>query len=177
MKQRQSGFSLVEMLVVVAIIGIVSLVTVPNFMALRRSNMMKNSMRGFMSDARGVRQRAVTRRQQTKLVFTNGSATSGRQYTLWELDPTTSTWNQIGASKQFEELCYIATETSIPTPDSGATYEIGFRNDGTAILPSGVYSGKVLLQTDFNIDNKQYTMCVQYNGNMKALKGNVLCTP
>lgn len=175
MKQRQSGFSLVEMLVVIAIIGIVSLVTVPNFIALRRSSMMKNSMRNFMADIRGSRQRGVTRNEQTKLVFTNGSSTTGRQYTLWEYNRTAAAWQQVGGPKQFEQFCYISTETDIPTPDSGTTYEIGFRPDGTAILPAGIFKGKVLMKTDANIPSNKYTVCVYYTGTIKALQGDVAC--
>lgn len=175
MNKRQSGFSLVEMLVVIAIIGIISLVTVPNFIAMRRSSMMKNSMRNFMSDIRNVRQRSVTKHEQTKVVFTNGSSTTGRQYTLWEFNPVTAAWQQIGGPKQFEEFCYISTESDIPTPDSGTTYEIAFRSDGTAILPSGVFKGKTLMKTDAKIPSNKYTVCIYYSGSVRALEGDVAC--
>lgn len=168
MKHRQSGFSLVEMLVVIAIIGIISLVTVPNFIALRRSSMLKNSMRNMMNDIRGVRQRAVSRHEQAKVVFTNGSSTTGRQYTLWELPPGGGAWLQIGSTRSFEELCYVPTEVNIPTPDSGTTYELVYRNDGTAVLTPGQFSGSINVKTDANIPANQYQITVYYSGGVKA---------
>ncbi len=168
MKQRQSGFSLVEMLVVIAIIGIISLVTVPNFIALRKSNMLKNSMRGFINDIRGARQRAVTRHEQTKIVFSWGSANTGRQYTVWEQPPGSATWALVGNPRQFEETCYISTSANIPTPDSGATYELVFKSDGTPVLNTGTFQGTATVKTDANIPVNWYLVTVQVSGSVKA---------
>src|SRR5512132_2739828 len=107
MNRRESGYSLVEILVVVAIIGVISLVTVPNFIAMQHSGKLKTSLRSFVSDIRGARQRAVTRHVKTKVSFVTGTATTARQYTVAEFNQATSTWTQIGQAKNLEEACYV----------------------------------------------------------------------
>lgn len=69
----QSGYSLPEMLIVVAIIGIISLVTVPAFINLQKSNKIKTSAREFNTTLRAARQRAVTTNMQTKVGFETGN--------------------------------------------------------------------------------------------------------
>jgi prepilin-type N-terminal cleavage/methylation domain-containing protein len=64
-----AGYSLPELLVVVAIIGMIVLVVVPNFTQFTRSNLMRSALRQFNSDIRAVRQRAVTQYVTTKISF------------------------------------------------------------------------------------------------------------
>ena len=56
----QAGYSLTEMLTVIAIIGMLALVMVPNFISFYNSNKMKSSMRNFTTDLRSARQLAGT---------------------------------------------------------------------------------------------------------------------
>ena len=70
--QSSGGYSLIEMLVVVAIVGIMSMVSVPMFMNFVRSNKMKSTMRQFMSDLRVSRQRAITENHPTMISFKPG---------------------------------------------------------------------------------------------------------
>src|SRR2546423_10800404 len=81
-RKAQRGYSLPEMLVVMAIIGILSLIVVPNFMSFYRSTKLKSSMRQFTTDLRGARQRAVADNSITKLVFKTD--VQGGGYTIYE---------------------------------------------------------------------------------------------
>ncbi|MHB0969309.1 MAG: pilus assembly FimT family protein [Thermoanaerobaculia bacterium] len=68
------GYSLAELLVVVAMIGVISLVTVPQFMAMFRSAKLKSSLRQFTGDARASRARAVGKHKPVRLSLCNVEA-------------------------------------------------------------------------------------------------------
>ncbi len=85
----QSGYSMTELLVVVAIIGIFSLITVPQFMSIYRSSVVKGSMRDYTSLMRKARQLAVTRNERTRIQFLVGT-TGGTSFELDEGAPRTS---------------------------------------------------------------------------------------
>jgi prepilin-type N-terminal cleavage/methylation domain-containing protein len=164
MNRRESGYSLVEILVVVAIIGVISLVTVPNFIAMQHAGKIKNSLRSFMSDVRGMRQRSVTRHRQTKISFATGTAANAREYFLAEFDPATATWGQIGARKQLEEACYFSNQVNLTDLDSDGTIDIVFRPDGTPILPSITTVPEVNLKTDWKVGKPEYKVKLRFSG-------------
>ena len=58
--RQNKGYSLVEALVVVALIGIFSVIAIPNFIQMYRSSKLKSSLRNFTADYRWIRQKAVT---------------------------------------------------------------------------------------------------------------------
>ena len=66
---RQAGYSLPEMLTVIAIIGVLALVTVPAFINFYQAGKMRASMRNFTTDLRSIRQRSITRGRQTMLTY------------------------------------------------------------------------------------------------------------
>jgi len=68
------GYTLIEILVVVAIIGIMSLVTVPQFVSYQQSAALKGAMRNFNADLRNCRQLAVARYVQVRLEFASSSS-------------------------------------------------------------------------------------------------------
>jgi prepilin-type N-terminal cleavage/methylation domain-containing protein len=170
MNRRQSGYSLVEILVVVGIIGVISLVTVPNFINMQHAGKLKTSLRNFVSDIRTMRQRAVTRHEQTKITFTTGTAATARSYTLWE-NPA-GTWVQVGTDKVLEQACYFQSQTNF---GAGATGDIIFKNDGTPVFAPGVFQGTAVLKTDWNVPRTagqttagQYTVTVTFSGSVKT---------
>ena len=169
MKRTPSGYSLAELLVVVAIIGIVSLVTVPNFISLRRSSMLKTSTRNFAADIRAARQRAVTKHQRTKVSFDTG--TTARGYRLFEWNPTTNAWDQIGADRVMEEGCYILSATNFPDRDvpPDATNDIVFKVDGAPLYDPTVFSGTVRVQTEWNLPTKAFDLEMSYAGALKVV--------
>ena len=168
MKRTQSGYSLAELLVVVAIIGIVSLVTVPNFISLRRSSMLKTSTRNFAADIRAARQRAVTKHQRTKVSFNTGTA--ARDYRLFEWNPTTNAWDQIGVPRVMEEGCYILSVTDLPDRDvpPDGTNDIVFKVDGAPLFDANKFKGDVIVKTDWKLDVTKYKLELMYAGSLKV---------
>ncbi len=168
MNRRESGYSLVEILVVIGMIGVISLVTIPNFIAMQHSGKLKSSMRNFVSDVRAMRQRAVTRNRQTKVSFSTGTATTAREYFMSEFDPAAGTWNQIGPKKGLEEACYIVSQTNLTDVDSDGTVDIVFRGNGTPVLPAGQFTATTVLKTDWKIPTAQYTVTITFSGAVKT---------
>lgn len=164
MNRKQSGYSLAELLVVVAIIGIVSLVTVPNFVSLRRSSMLKSSVRNLATDIRSARQRAVTKHQRTKVSFNTG--TTARGYTVYDWNPATNAWVQVGTPRVMEEGCYILSATNFPDRDVPAdgTNDIVFKVDGAPLYDPNITVGGVVVATEWNLPKKQYNMRITYAG-------------
>src|ERR1051325_8931295 len=64
------GYSLTELLTVIAIIAIASLVTIPQFITYQRNSLLKSSMRNFINDVRYARQLAVSKHDITRISFT-----------------------------------------------------------------------------------------------------------
>lgn len=81
-RSRQRGYTLAEALVVIAIIGLVTGVSVPFFVNYLRQNRIRSSASYFQTALRYARQRAVTKHIQTRLSFLPN--TDPGQYTIWE---------------------------------------------------------------------------------------------
>jgi len=121
--RSQAGYSLAEMLTVVAIIGVLALVMVPNFMSFYQSNKMKSSMRNFTTDLRSTRQLAITQGRQAALSFQTG--VNQRSYNLYLGDkPFNSTsWTaQTGPglnrpTKVLENIAYFPADAA-PNPQT-----------------------------------------------------------
>lgn len=166
----QRGYSLAEMLVVVAIIGMISLVTVPNFVVYMRSAKLKSSLRQLTNDLRYTRQMAITRNCRSKISFETGGAPtpSVSSYRIFEerTHPTTGgrSWAQIGSGTLDPAIYFYATNF----PD-----EVAPNNDGTndvIFLPNGtignqpVAGGTVGIRTDQKIPKKIITLTFSITG-------------
>ena len=81
------GYTLIEILVVVAIIGVMSLITVPQFVAYQQSAALKGAMRNFNADLRNCRQLAVARYVQVRMEFT-----SANSYSFYYRATPTAAW-------------------------------------------------------------------------------------
>lgn len=82
------GYSLVEILVVVAIIGVMSLVTVPQFIAYRQTAALKGALRNFNADLRNARQLAIARYVQVRMEFPDD-----KNYAFYYRSGPTDTWH------------------------------------------------------------------------------------
>lgn len=145
MKARaQSGYSLAEALVVMAIVGMMAVITVPSFMTMLRGNRMRSSVSNFETAVRFARQRAVTKRNQTRISI-DTVARPGR-YTIWDFktDSAGSTsWVVVQPRYHYlDQGVYFANDATTPVADlfddSGSTTaatdnkpDIIFNVDGT----------------------------------------------
>ncbi|HSY47824.1 MAG TPA: GspH/FimT family pseudopilin [Thermoanaerobaculia bacterium] len=182
-KPRQAGFSLVEMLTVVAIVGVLALVTVPSFVTYFQTNKMKTAMRNFTSDLRTVRERAITQGVQTKITFTpaTSNTTASRAYDFWQGNATTNstTWTQLtqpnvtakalsmGYTRYTENIAYFPT-TGQTFTSSGGVYSVVFYPDGRVGMPAGATTASVIMKTDMKVPQPQYTIDVSPSGRVFA---------
>ena len=136
-QSSQRGYSLAEALVAVAIVGLVTMVSVPAFMTMYRSGQVKISARQFAADARWARQLAVTSRKPVKITFSTG--TSATSYNIYEQvgGVWSSTASRTGA---LQKNTYVASTTfddigggaDATVPDDGDSLgDIVFKSNGS----------------------------------------------
>jgi prepilin-type N-terminal cleavage/methylation domain-containing protein len=194
-RKRQSGYSLAEMLTVVAIIGVLALVMVPNFMSFYESNKMKSTMRTFTSDLRSTRQLAIAQGKQAMIVY--GTGATARTYDIWLGDKQFNSLNwtpQTGpnanppkATKALDTIAYFPTGAglqtftdtldcssgtncqAIPPGTPDGLLEVIFFPDGRVQLPTGATSGTITLKTDQSrIPKPLYTITISPTGRVQA---------
>ncbi|MEA2338035.1 MAG: type pilus assembly protein PilA [Thermoanaerobaculia bacterium] len=161
------GYSLIEILVVVAIIGIMSMVTVPAFMNYQRAASLKATMRSFTSDIRNCRQRAISRNSQVRLELD-----SSNTYRFYEM-PFSGTWGALNGfsgtgpgsnAKQLDSGVTFSSNT-LGDLDSNSKKDLVFRPDGTVNLGTG--TGTVTLQSPWkNIAQNQFLVTVTTSGKL-----------
>lgn len=151
---RSRGYSLIEILVVVAIVGILSLISVPAFINYQKSATFKSALRTFTADMRNARALAISNSYDVRLEFDTGTAEKSYQ-TFASRDGTT--WfnltlpGSIGNTKTLDGPVYIESsnfdDCTACVPNNGAE-DIIFHPNGTVTLPGGQLSGEVKLRTD-----------------------------
>src|SRR5436305_7982720 len=130
----QAGYSVVEMLVVVGIIGVLSLVAVPQFIGIYRASLVKGSLRDFTSMVRKARQIAVTKNERTRITFSTGGA-GGASFQIDEggsnvLNPAWTTYQQ---PHKLDATTYFDSSSTVPTMSSKR--EIDFLPGGSIVMP------------------------------------------
>lgn len=171
------------MLTVVAIIGILALVSVPNFITYYQSNKMKASMRNFTTDLRTVRQLAITQGVQTRITFTpsDTNAPAARMYNFWQGDSAfglTPKWTQLtqndptkkalikGYTRRLEDTVYFP-KTGQTFDSTGGVYSVIFYPDGRVAMP-GRTTASIVVKTDLRVPKPQYTIDLSPSGRVFA---------
>jgi prepilin-type N-terminal cleavage/methylation domain-containing protein len=177
LKQKSSGFSLIEMLVVVAIIGVLSLISVPAFMNFRRSNDFKTGMRNFTTDLRNARAAAIANSYDVRCEIQIGSITL-KQYTFYSSRDNGTTWTALplrgtggpaGNMKQFANSVWADSFADLPDLDSNGYPDIVFHPNGAVTLAAGKTTGTIVLATDWKkINFDRYTVTLSPSGQLKA---------
>ncbi|HEX8154073.1 MAG TPA: GspH/FimT family pseudopilin [Thermoanaerobaculia bacterium] len=172
-RSHRSGYSMVEMLVVLALVGIISLVTVPNFISIQRGGRLKSSVNQLAGDLRMARALAVTERARVRVVFSTMTGGPGTRtaYTIWRWNTGTSAWEQAVFNRnqavrgirihrrEMQPRCFVSSVTGL------AASEVIFRQDGTIEFPAGVSSGRLRVTTDYSkVTVRTYDISVTVTG-------------
>ena len=176
MLRNSRGYSVMEMLVVVAIIGILSLVTIPAFMNFQRRNHVRSALRSFTSDLRSYRQHAITKNAYVRVQFRGD-----RTYVVMQSRDFGQTWRPlaIGTStgdaglnvRTLPETIRISANTYNDS-DSPVDQmpDIDFHPDGTAgdYNGSSVTAGKITLRTEWADILNQVVVDMSTTGQIKT---------
>ena len=85
------GFTVIEMLMVVSIVGIICLIAAPSLGRLAPNYRMKGAVRTVSSDLQFCKVRAVAMSAQCRILFLSGTS-SGTSYKLQYYNSPTSSW-------------------------------------------------------------------------------------
>ena len=190
-KRSEAGYSLAEMLTVVAIIGTLALVSVPAFLTYYYSNKMKSSMRNFTNDLRATRQLSISLGRQAALTY--GTGAQARSYSIYVGDrPFGSTaWTLrqsvpggVRGARVLEQIVYFPdnaggtpqTFTDVLDCTAGGAcsagtdskFDVVFFPDGHAGLPTGATSATITLKTDKKIPRSQYAIAISPSGRVQV---------
>ena len=137
MKFGRKGFSLVEVMIVVALIGIVATIAVPNFQNYVRNRNLKTAAQEISSEFFVTRQRALAESRNYRLVFDVGN----NRYTTEE-ETAPGTWTvrqtkQVAASAAANDGIVIdaATETTFNFQPRGT-----ISSPGTIRIKNSIHS-------------------------------------
>lgn len=167
MKTRAAGYSIAEMLVVIAIVGLMTLAAVPAFMTFRNANKMRTSVTTFTTDLRGARQRAITSSHQVLMTYAltaTGAVPANYQRTYYFFDgnlpANSTTWTPVNrtvsgtggttaALHQLDDVIYFPANsgTTPQTFTDTLTCSLGSCSSGTDNRPDVIFfpDGHVLL--------------------------------
>jgi len=158
MKRSSRGFSLIEILTVLAIIGIMSLITVPLFMNYQRRNQVRSALREFTTTLRKARSEAIG--QQS---FMRVQVIGGREYQVFQSRDGSvwATYSLARGKTDFNRAWLPETmEFTDVTFDDKA---VDFRSDGTVVEP-----GTFKMKTDWPDIINEVTVDVSAAGQIKS---------
>jgi len=155
----QRGVTLLELIVVIAIIGLSVGITLPNLVQFFRQLAINNTMRTFTSDCRKMRQLAVTDAVNTRIFMDDVGDETDRTYRLQR--DNAGTWVDVGANPQNMHESVHFRSTSFDDE------EIIFATNGTVSnLPSGT-TANVIMRSKFpGLARQQYTVTFQPSGQL-----------
>jgi prepilin-type N-terminal cleavage/methylation domain-containing protein len=185
-RNADAGYSLSEILVVVAIIGILSLITVPAFMNFQRAGVFKSAMRTVSTDLRSARANAIKTSSDIRVEFTTGSeGPNTKQYRAYSSTDGV-TWTPISPRQAFtsaiddgtgidmikrlEGPVWLERYENLDDIGADGKADIVFRPDGTANVLGTATNGRIVLATSWaNIFSNRYNIYVTKAGQIKAL--------
>ena len=168
------GYSLMEILVVVAIIGVLSLITVPAFINFQRRNAVRGALRSFTGDLRSYRQQAITKNAYVRMQFVNA-----REYAGYLSRDLGKTWTplRLGTMESGTHARHLPETLSITAnsyndSDSPADsrLDIDFRPDGTVgdFADGKITSGSITLRSNWDNILNQVVVDLSTTGQIKT---------
>ena len=80
--QKKPGFTLIEMMIVIAVMAILAAIAAPNFQTYMAQRRLNGAARQVMTDLMAARMKAVSLNQRVKVYF-NATSSKIHQYEIW----------------------------------------------------------------------------------------------
>lgn len=175
----QRGYSLAELLTVVAIIGVFSLISIPSFVNYSRSAKVRTATRQFNSDLRAARARAISRSNPVAVSFAAGQApTFARvgEYAIYDQRIDTSTnppsivWDQVGRTRYLPESVYfLDSHFNVDDAKDDQFHDVIFLANGTVgNMPGSGESPNVAFKSRYKVTNNHVTNAFTASGSFKS---------
>jgi prepilin-type N-terminal cleavage/methylation domain-containing protein len=174
---RSRGYSLTEILVVVAIVGILSLISVPAFLNYQKSATFKAALRTYTQDLRNARALAISNSYDVRMEFDTGTTKKSYQTfasrggNVWF--DVSLTGPKSGNTRTLEGPVYIESTNftdcaCLPGNATNAFPDIIFHPNGTVTLPGAVTTGRVNLRTDADIFHNRWVIEFAPSGQIRT---------
>ncbi len=179
MHRNSRGFSLAEMLVVVAIIGMLSLVSVPAFINYQRTMKLRGALRVLNTDIRNCRQMAITRNVIVRMEFVGA-----RRYQTSMSSDGGATWQRLplrvqddenivgGNIRYLDETVSLDAITFIDDDENGGR-DMDFHGDGTIWDDDAVAGGTITLRTNWDSSINKAVVTVSTTGQISSAESKV----
>ncbi|HEX9161143.1 MAG TPA: prepilin-type N-terminal cleavage/methylation domain-containing protein [Thermoanaerobaculia bacterium] len=188
-KHSTRGYSLVEMLVVLAIIGVLSLISVPAFMSFRRAADFKTGLGNFTNDLRNARAAAISNSFDVRVEIQTGSI-GLKRYRFFSSRDNGTTWQplqlrgthgatpqQTGNQKEFAFSVWADQAIGLPDVGGNGEWDVIYHPNGAMTVdPATAVNGNaiIVLATDWkNITYNRYTITLAPSGQFTTLGTHV----
>lgn len=169
-RAQERGVTLMEMTVVLALISMMALITIPNFISIYQSAKVKATARNAITDVRNARQLAISTNARTKISFKVGTNVHNYEIFREKKDRMTGTsewvrtrWGDLGAVMYIQSSNF---EDSVSGDD--LPKDIVFLPNGTVLPPGSLVPVPyyVVLRTEQKIAKKDYRLEFTPSGNV-----------
>lgn len=130
--RKCQGFTLIELMITLAVLAIVATITVPSFMAQIKKNQLYSDMREIVDGGMETRSEAILRRTNKKMVLSGTDATA---YKVWV--PTHSKSLENITPIEYSLLGFLVGDTQCieitHKKDDSITLAITFDKDGSVL--------------------------------------------
>jgi len=153
LRKRESGFTLIEMMIVIAVLAIMAAIAIPNFMSLLPGMRLNGAARQVMGDLMAARMNAVKQNNEFKVFFGSPSA---NQYQILDDDNNdgTADGGEAITTKNIQDNYYDVTlgsninPTFYPrgTANGNGTITLTSTNSGDSKSVTVIITGRVKIQ-------------------------------
>ena len=175
MPRHQTGFTLIELMVVVALVAILTMIAVPSFVSLIQSNRVSTEVNSFAGDLQYARSEAI-RQGVPVSVCASSDSKSCLGTNSWQsgwivfADPDGSGTFTAGDTLLRTRPAWSSTDTFAGTPSINV---VTYSRDGFANLPVASPTSWIMLALRTAPVNANATRCVSSNrvGHQVVLQG------